>query len=388
MINLVRFRILCIGLACVTVGFVPRAGLAQEADAKDRAGLPVTVGIDGHYRIGCWTAVKLNSPSVVTGSSTAAGGELGVETLDGDGVRVVYRQSDGFTRGESGYAVPGSEAAPLVIRRGAAAVISTRFPYVDVPAKGPSMIPRSMPWVVVIGDPLGIDRIGANELLNRPASVAVTIPKSSDAFPDQAIGYEGVDAILVTGSGSPLLGQLKPAQQVAMQQWLLGGGRMILTLGESAPQLINDAPWLRDLLPDKFGEIKTTMIDPSAIEAYTSTQVRLDPFMGVDLPRELGQVLVLGRTTRKVSTPVVVDYVVGLGRITVIAADLDSKMFAEWPQRLDMVTRLTGDLLTPSSGEPGQQSRATSFSDLAGQLKSTLDQFSMKGASFGSRSFH
>ncbi len=335
---------------------------------------PVVVGIDGHYRVGCWTAIRVDA----TSGAHAPASELEIETLDGDGVRVVYRQSESLTAGGFGYAVPGSEAAPLVIRSDQESWVSTRFPIAGVPAKGPSMIPRSMPWVIVIGDALGIDQIGANELLNRSASVAVTTPKSSASMPDRSIGYEGVDAILVTGQGAELLASLQPPQQLALKRWLLSGGRLILTLGESSTQLIRSAPWMMDLLPASFGDFRTTTIDPSALEAYTSSQVRLEPFVGADLPRDLGQVIVLGRTTRKVSTPVVVDYVVGLGRVTVIAADLDSERFAAWPERLDLLTRLTGDLLVSADIAPGQQSLMTSYSDLSGQLKSALDQFSMK----------
>ncbi len=371
MIQRFHFRILCMLFVCAFAGAVQRNSFAQELIATNRASTPITVGIDGHYRVGCWTAVKMTAPA--SGSD-----RLAIETLDGDGVRVVYRQSDEFARGDFGYIVPGSEAAPLIVRRGKESLISSRFPESGVPAKGPSMVPRTMPWLIVVGDPLGIDKIGANELLNRPASVAVTMPETSAAFPSRAIGYDGVDAIMINGSGSAILKDFSAEQQLAMQTWLLGGGRIVLTLGESASKLFSDAPWASTLLPQKFGDIKTTMIDPSALEAYTSSQTQLEPFEGAELPRELGQVLVLGRTTRKVSTPIVVDYVVGLGRVTVIAADLDSALFEAWPQRLDLITRLTGTLLVPTTTDPGQKSQSTSYSDLAGQLKASLDQFSMK----------
>ncbi len=329
------------------------------------------IGIDGHYRVGCWTAV--NAAGIASGSEP-----IGIETLDGDGVRVVYEQSAEFSGSGTGYVVPGMEAAPLIIRQADKILLSSRFPTIGVPAVEPSMIPLGMPWVLVIGDPLGIDTIGENELLARPASVAVTQPKSGEEFPRDAIGYEGVDLVVLSGSGTALLKQFSPAQQAALGEWLFGGGRMLLSLGESTTTLFDAAPWLIDLLPKNFGEVRTIAIDPSALESFTSTQVPLQSFTGIDLPRELGQVVVLGRTTRKVSTPVASDYVVGLGRVTVIAADLDAKMFADWPERLALVTRLTSDVLTLSDNEPASQSQATSYSDLAGQMRIGLDRFAIK----------
>ncbi len=72
------------------------------------------------------------------------------------------------------------------------------------------------------------------------------------------------------------------------------------------------------------------------------------------------------------------EYIVGLGRVTVIAADLHGPKFATWPDRLALITRLTGTLLVPESDTPLATNRATAFNDLAGQMRATLDQFPLK----------
>ena len=105
-----------------------------------------------------------------------------------------------------------------------------------------------MPWIVAVGDPLGVDLIGANELLKRDALVAVSKP-AAEEFPDQAIGYSGVDLIMISGDGAELLGQLNQRQADAMLQWVTGGGRLLITLGSSAREFAKVAPWLFDLLP-------------------------------------------------------------------------------------------------------------------------------------------
>ena len=63
---------------------------------------------------------------------------------------------------------------------------------------------------------------------------------------------------------------------------------------------------------------------------------------------------------------------------TMLAADLEKELFAEWPERLDLVTELTGTILIPEKDEQRQKSRATAYDDLAGQLRLTLDQFTIK----------
>ncbi len=329
----------------------------------------VTVGITGHYRIGRWTAVKFDQPKASNAS---------FETLDGDGVRVVYAASKPNLSNPSGFAyvVPGSEAAPLVIRAGDETLLSTRLPEFGSPSRGASAIPNDMPWIVCLGDPLGVDQLGANEELRRDPQIAVSIPDHANELPDSSLGYHGVDVVMINGSGLPLLKQLKPIQRRALTEWIQTGGRVFLTLGESAKGFSTSAPWLIDLLPID-PQLELIELSPSAIETYTTTQIPLDNYVGVRLPKGVGEILLMGRTTRRVSVPIAADYNVALGRVTVLAADLESELFASWPQRKDLIQRVTGGALSIEK-EKHNANRITAFDDLAGQTRSTLDQFPIK----------
>ncbi len=332
----------------------------------------VIVGIEGHYRVGCWTAVR------IVGSASGIDNASLIETRDGDGVRVAYQQAQPLANGSWGYVIPGSEAVPLIVRGESEVLLTTRFPTLGSPSSGPSMIPLKMPWIVAIGDPLGVDQVGANEILNRDALIAVSIPKNADGFPDSVLGYDGVDMIMIGGSSRKILAALGDSQRSAIRQWILGGGRAFLTLGESAPELLQAAPWLGELLPLGGEELSTTKLDPSALETFTSSQTPLAVFSGIRLPKQQGRSLITGRTTRRVSTPMAVEYNVGLGRIAVVTADLEQPMFAQWPERLDLITRLTGSILIPRQQDTATKSRATAYDDLAGQMRVTLDQFAVK----------
>ncbi|MEM8667666.1 MAG: hypothetical protein AAGG48_09140 [Planctomycetota bacterium] len=322
----------------------------------------VQVGIEGHYRLGHWTAIRYDQPFDA------------VETRDGDGVEIRFEQLN--PESEWGYLVPGSEAAPLILRRSDEAVESTRFPTVGSPSRGPAMIPLKTPWIVAFGDPMGVDEIGYNEILQRDATFAVSKPKEPTRLPDSHRGYDGVDLLMISGSSVDLLQGLQPEQKTAIQEWLTEGGRLFLTLGESAPDLFQAAPWLLELLPIEAATIES--LDPSSFETFMSSQSRLDPIRGVKLPLDKGQVLLMGRTSRRVGVPFAVEYNVGFGRITAVAADLDSESFAQWPNRLEMITRLTGSILQEESTVSNRTNRATAYDDLAGQLRSTLDQFAVR----------
>jgi hypothetical protein len=353
-----------------------------DRDCRAQSNVRVVTGIDGHYRVGCWTAVRV----VDLGGDDLGGDRLDggkpqrsvLETRDGDGVRVAYEQVGSLSRGDWGYAVPGTEAAPLIIRGPSGILASTRFPIAGSPSRGASMVPSEMPWIVALGDPLGVNEIGANPLLRRDALMAVSMPDRAAGFPDSVLGYQGVDLMMIGGSSRDILRELNDDQRAAMVGWVLGGGRVFLTLGEHGLELLDAAPWLLELLPFEADELTTTMLDPSAIETFTSSQTPLRPFNGVVLPKKQGRTLVTGRTTRRVSVPFAMQYTAGFGEITVIAADLEDELFASWPERLDLITRLTGSILVPRQADTSVSSRATAYDDLAGQMRVTLDQFPIK----------
>ncbi len=342
------------------------------SDCMAQSDVRVVVGIDGHYRVGCWTAVR-----VAEGQHDDLQQSV-IETRDGDGVRVAYEQAGSLASGDWGYVVPGTEAAPLIIHGPSGIVASTRFPVLGSPSRGASMVPLEMPWIVAIGDPLGVNEIGANALLGRDALMAVSMPESAAGFPDSMLGYEGVDILMIGGSSRDLLQQFNAQQRAAIVQWVRGGGRVFLTLGQRGPELLQAAPWLLQLLPMEAEAMTTTTLDPSAIETFTSSQTPLRPFVGVVLPKQQGRSLIVGRTTRRVTLPIAMQYTAGFGEVTVVAADLDDELFANWPERLDLITRLTGSILIPRQADTSVMSRAVAYDDLAGQMRVTLDQFPIK----------
>ncbi|WP_461505450.1 hypothetical protein [Rhodopirellula baltica] len=345
-------------------------------------------GIQGHYRPGQWTAIRLKTAQGESTFSDAIPVErlsdLVIETLDGDGAIVTYEQPNLSENSPFALVIPGSEAAPIVIRAGDQVLAKTRLPEKGVPANGAAMIPLGMPWVMVFGDTLTIDTIGVNELLNREASVAVTRIEDPAAVPNHALALDGIDLMVINAAGIPILKQLNASQRTALAHWVRNGGQVLLTLGEKAEALLDSADWLADLLPESVATATTTRMDPSGLETFTSSQTRLPEFEGLQLPKTfgrngIGEMLISGRTSRRVSQPFAVRYVSGFGNITVLAADLESPEFADWPQRMDLVTLLIGDSLRHADEDNVSESiRLSGFADLAGQTRATLDRFDLK----------
>ncbi|MEM0926870.1 MAG: hypothetical protein AAGJ83_12590, partial [Planctomycetota bacterium] len=227
----------------------------------------------------------------------------------------------------------------------------------------------------------GVDEIGkSNVLLDKAARIAVTKIDEAGMLPRRAWGYDGVDMMMLNATGAAVLEALDTSQRTALIQWTKRGGRVLICLGDWTRDVKAKLPWLFELLPAVDADsntYKVTRYDPAAFETFTSSQTPLERFDGIRLPRSLGRPILMGRTSRRVSAVLAGEYVCGLGRCTVIAADLDSELFRSWPERRNLVTQVMGDFFAEPD-ERVERDGSIAFNDLAGQMRGALDQFSMK----------
>ena len=362
--SLVGLSLVAVGPAChgTALGETALGETALKNGGVDSPSeLAIQVGIDGVYRPGQWPALRLREPQ-----SDA----LLVRTLDGDGVNVIYEQPQSASPWI--YAVPGQTGVPLVISDlTGRKVHNGRF-------VGKSIEPK-MTWVVALGDTLGIEEIGKNDLLNRESSVAVSVVRSVNDVPDQPLGLSGIDLIMVGPSSIDLLAKLNHAQSNAIATWVQHGGRLLVSLGKDSTSIFNAAPWLAKLL-SLNADLPTIRLDPSAIETYTTSLSRLPVLEAAELPSRGGETMIAGRNSVRQPARVAVEYSIGFGRATVVAIALDSAEFADWPQRSLLVTRLFGKLFD-SEHDNRRDARGkapTGYDDFAGQIRGSLDRFENK----------
>jgi hypothetical protein len=342
---------------------------SSDSLSADRQKAIVSVGIDDIYRPGIWTAIAKPTATQLPEIEQATS----VQSLDGDGVRVIYDQPDSPSASSWMYAIPGSANAPLVFRDAENQELF-RGTFAGKP------IEAKTPWVVVIGDTLGIEDIGRNDLLNREASVAVSKIESSRQLPDHALGLSGVDIVIVCPSGIETLKELSDSQAKAIIDWTHGGGELMISFGKSANEMLAAAPWLSDLL-SLPQSLKPIRLDPSALETYTSSQSRLPVLDAVEFPVRGDNVLLAGRNESRQPARIAVKKAVGFGHATIVAVAFDSPELAAWPQRLLFVARLSGELLVSElevRRDPRVASSSVGYDDIAGQLRMALDRFELR----------
>ncbi|XZE54842.1 hypothetical protein SH139x_000822 [Planctomycetaceae bacterium SH139] len=337
----------------------------ESPAANQPRGLTASFGIAQRYQVGRWTQLRIEGAT--------AGQQLEIETLDGDGVRILQRVTVPAPGRLQHYLPAGPLGAPLTIRPigedGLAGSIVWRT------RLSRSLATEQRPWVVALGDALGMDKIGRSLLLGDEGSLDVSLIGSAEQLPDHWIGYDGVDWVVLSSSGLSVVEAMTPAQVNALRDWLAGGGQMFLSLGTEGAALLRQLYWL----PASIGAVDSgelVQVEPESIETFIAASAATTSFPATRLQLADAQVLRIGQTTGRESLPLVFRRQFGIGTITVFSGGLDSEPLASWRQREDFMNRMIPELF-PERRQRGQsQPRAdVRYGEMAGQLKTSLDQF-------------
>ncbi|MCE9533732.1 MAG: hypothetical protein K8T89_21780 [Planctomycetes bacterium] len=187
-------------------------------------------------------------------------------------------------------------------------------------------------------------------------------------LPDRWFGYDGVDLmILCTGSEPAFWKALaNDARRLnALSEWVQRGGRVVIGVGKN-PEVLNANPQLAAMLPAKF--LRSQSISEIALELPNSPRLILKaPAANSLMLSSLGPIpgrpyqIKLLADERDDPPPLVVQGAYGLGRVTLVAFDLDFPPLADWPQReafWDWLINIASTRLPNNTESPGIDSRA------------------------------
>jgi hypothetical protein len=349
----------------------------------------VRVGIGGSYKAGLWTPVEV---TLRAGAEPWAGGVC-VVAPDGDGVpcrfstpaeppcRIAAGQTlpvvlfvrIGRTHGE--LTVELRESEGLVARRGFKAGAS------DGPSVFRPALPSTSGLILVIGP----DSYPAEEVfggLRQAAGGRSAVVRVSDPaqLPARWYGYEAVDLVVLATSDPAVYASLKPdgPQIEALDQWTRMGGTLLLCAGRQAEKVLTLRGPLGRFSPGRL--VRTIPLrHSSAIESYSGS--------GVPVPRDgVGQLFdlrvpqladVQGTVeAREGNLPLVVRSAREFGSVVFAAFDLDTAPLRDWQDRGFLVAKLldVGEIPLDAPHQSGAVLHY-GFDDMAGQLRSALDQF-------------
>ncbi|HEX3871849.1 MAG TPA: hypothetical protein VHV77_15500, partial [Pirellulales bacterium] len=330
--RLVKRARFALAATCVLAAF----GALHDSSAAAATGdnLPAitaaTLGFNGRYKLGCWAPIAVT----IRGTTTTVHGALSVEVPDGDGVRVHYisdtidipageerdvlwyvklgRQVDTLTialHQSSDEATPPATLRELPLDR--ALPVETRLVLNLGPAIAP---PDSL-------KPLGLELVELD---------------ASDQLPGRWIGYDAVEALVLTTSHPDLITHLTDdtGQLLAVEDWLAAGGRVVICDGSDSRQVLQPDSPLGRLVPGTLGE-PVALPRFEALETYSGSAQRIPSAiqktdsLKVSRLRDVQGVV----EAAEGDVPMVVRAPHALGELTYVAVALDQPPIAEWAGR-------------------------------------------------------
>jgi len=383
--------------------FFPCDGVAgPEAEGADSAEIvDVAVGLGGRYRAGCWTPVRVSVRHV----GVEGEGELTLTVPDGDGVPSQVSTPLPCPAEDSRAGTLDTDSQPDndVSREGdrLSAVLYTRFGRVkselvvelrmegrlvdrevfrpgETTAYRPAISSEQEMIVTVGRAPLGVEE--AVRFLQQDQderTVVVRLENSSD-LPTLWYGYEGVDTVVLSTSDSEIYAGLQPtsARIGALDEWVQMGGRLVVCAGERAEELLGGEPKgpLARFLPGRLEQM-VPWRRTRGLEVYVGSLAQLPISReGLRVPHLVD---VEGTIeAREGNLPLVVRGTRGFGQVVFLAVPPDRPPLDEWEDRGRLVGKLLGYPQTPVEvDDEGTAVMHYGFTDLAGQLRSALDQF-------------
>ena len=189
-----------VGLAALLVA----ASLVASADAHSSAKLHVEnveIGFDGAFKLGYWTPVRIE----FAGGSKTFRGTVEITTLDSDGVRTVYRTDRDrqvkFKAGEETVILRnikfGRSSGEVVIRVLDENKLALEHSFFLEREASASWSTNEL--IVTVGHEVGVEEALQVKRRRGTANEAVLTAtvENVERLPDQWLGYEAVDAIVL-----------------------------------------------------------------------------------------------------------------------------------------------------------------------------------------------
>ncbi|HET6323252.1 MAG TPA: hypothetical protein VFG04_01025 [Planctomycetaceae bacterium] len=381
-------------LLCVPVCSARGADASGAAEATP----DIRVGIAGASKVGRWTRLE-----VVGESAPAANLRLEVDAPDPDGSAVTYHSEP---------IVPGSNvnSSPIgllfkigrldgslrvrvldgdrlltnkVLRVGADADADVRAPFrQSVYLVANVQAARDAAAPPLPAGSLDIKRVGKLLTANNESAAAggssasrawteVVDVDSFAALPIRPDAYDAFDSVLLSERFD-----LDEPHSRALEQWVRGGGHLLISIGRDGETFAKTASALAAWLPVKVqGSVK--LKDLSPVESFCRQSSRImganeEPLEAAKLSAPGGQ-----ESIPSLAGPLLCRVAYGLGRVTVFGLDLSAAPLTNWTGGPDLAQRLF-DLEESQSRRSQTISNRltqTGVTELATQIDASLDEF-------------
>ncbi len=354
----------CLALAMLVASFMASLAGAQELSAE--------LGLNGKWKLGHVTPVRVSFSDRLQSDVTG----VEIETVDGDGVPVSYRQA--VEPGDESvwvYCRIGRNGSPVSIRVYADDRFENVLDELKISGEQTTGLPSEQRLVVAIGSAMGLEALSREEKDGRQTLSIAELKAASDLPPDWR-ALAACDLLVVSTDDTQLISAIDDAQWLAVDTWIKRGGGCILSLGGEGDQLPSPVAALIPGVVQKQVRVN----NPGAIESLVPTEYPLRGFEATQLEMISGKTRLSLRDSLGRELPWWVSYSRGQGTVELVASSLEAPSLAAWTDRPLLWEELVSAYLvtgSSSSGDVNQMGDSSylGYDDLVGQLRATLDVF-------------
>lgn len=375
-------------------------GASSHAQGQNRD-LPqfigIDVGLDGRYVAGTWSQVEIQVrcgriPMTVIPQ---------LATADGDGVRSTvssprpYALIPGQVTPVRLFVKPGridptfiATLARIDDNSGDAVAEKSFDARMLADAMHPALaMTPTQALAVNVGGATTIAPAGSASASSLDESMIVARLDSADRLPTRWYGYDGVSAVIIATSQPQALRALSAAsaQLTALEEWVRLGGTLLISVGQSAPEVLAPGAPLARFAPGDFSRM-APLRQLRELETYAGATEPVsipisEPAEGrpaearLDVPQLTG---VRGRVDVREGEdlPLVIRTPYGLGEVIFVAVDLDRAPLARWNDRAKLVRRLLQlPDLSSADSDPNATYSGNQYNQMVIHLAHALDEF-------------
>ena len=380
-ISPIRFLLMLVAMVSVAV-ISAGHGLGQDTQSDSEVRPQISIGIDGHIRLGKWAPVFIKYDS----TPTTAPVNYEITVLDGDDAPITYNGEltfdpenpnlyQGLARIGRGYG--GAELR--LLDAGGKTIENFKLPFRGE-NKVATVIQSTRSMIATIEPASHFKSAIESYSLVGQRDDSPIVARLGSELPASWLGYDGVETVLMVTSDLDLMKSISDRQIEALKVWVRNGGTQVVSAAKNAPKIVaKDGP-LASFCPGTYtGSADYT--NSKRLETFANSEEQLVARRGEPIPIASlndidGKVLLdAGK-----QTPLIVSRAMALGEVVFVGIDLDSDRIMQWEGGNNLVGRLV--TLNQFSGEIDRQEvKGTSIStygyeDIVGQLRVPLDRFS------------
>lgn len=348
---------------------------AEEVFSVAPAISQVKMGLAGFWKVGFPARAMVE----IRSGELSIDGQLEVQTFDGDGVPVIYRDeawsvalaAQSSIRVETN-AKHGRGNRPIVFR--VVDKMGQRLIERELTSEERGVaLPATQPWIVSIGtDQMKPDQGSMKSARGALSEVSTSQLIRADQLPEHADGYQGIDLLLVSSGNEELNNSITSKNGVAIRSWIEQGGRCVLTIGKHAESWLKHTD-LAALIPGPLTGVYDKC-EPGPLESFLNSQSRLSDLTCAGFSLSSGTVELTTQTSARVKFPLLAKWAYGSGKLIFLATELDGKELLQWESRTNLLKYLS--LEQWERKENRTESRLyQGYEDLSGQLNAMLDFF-------------